>query len=146
MFTGAYTLHYTLYINNIQLNIIAPKVPLHHVTLFTRQTTPTSIIVSLYSTQLHPLLPSPLSGWLVLVQNSKTWYVRRSGVARSFTWLIVAIWSFVVSSHCAHLLFCDPKRVMLAPLHTHKEPPSSNCHFERVARGRCAFSCALCYY
>jgi hypothetical protein len=72
----------------------------------------------------------------VLVQNSKTWYVRWSGVARLFRWLIVAILGLLVSSHRAHLLFCDPKRVVLAPLHTHKEPQSSHYHFERVARGR----------
>jgi hypothetical protein len=93
----------------------------------------------------------------VFVRNSKTCYVRRSGVARalvsavdccdlgsprfvtsrvfvvrypnvlfwrpgtptkntsSFTWLIVAIWSFAVSSNHAHLLFRDPQRVVLAP-------------------------------
>jgi hypothetical protein len=77
----------------------------------------------------------------VLVPNSTTWYVRRSGVARSsFRWLIVALWSFVIC-HIARIRFCDPRFGLVfcaAPVLFWRPctPPSaSHCHFAGVAIG-----------
>jgi hypothetical protein len=60
-----------------------------------------------------------LSGWLLcLFETAK---LGTSAGVRLFWWLVVAIWRFVVSSHHVYLLFHDPKRVILAPRHTHKK-------------------------
>jgi hypothetical protein len=113
-----------------------PRHPLH------TPDSPTSIVVSLYSTQLHLFLSSHSSGWLVLVANSKTWYIHRSGVALALRWLIVAPHSnlaLLFSSRRAFVFVtaCFGWYLVLRPClfpntpPTH-HPPSFHCRFTRV--------------